>query len=92
VEDIYGQDCIAIIKVLRESTVFDNWRELPMPADPEHMFLSGLLLLYRTVYVPAKPGEIDTIMSFPVESPEFLECMGESYSTVFEAGSVVRVP
>ncbi len=91
-EYIYGQDCIAIIKVPRKAMVFDNWRDLPMPADPKHMFLSGLLLLYRTVYVPAEPGEAETIMSFPVESPEFLEATGEACSTVFEVGSVVRVP
>lgn len=40
----------AILRIPREPLVFDNWRTLPMPQDPERIFLTGLLLVYRDVY------------------------------------------
>lgn len=37
----------ATYKVPKSPMVFANWRVLPMPTDPQHHFLSGLLLIYR---------------------------------------------
>jgi hypothetical protein len=37
----------AMYKVPKNPMVFANWRDLPMPSDPQHHFLSGLLLIYR---------------------------------------------
>lgn len=45
-----------LIRVQKEPFVFKNWRQLPMPTDPAHHFLSGLLLIYRT-------QEIDTFLA-----------------------------
>jgi len=36
------------IKVIRKPFVFDNWRQLPMPTDPQRHFLSGLVLIFRS--------------------------------------------
>ncbi len=35
-------------RIPRSPLVFDNWRNLPMPTNPQRHFLSGLLLIYRS--------------------------------------------
>lgn len=58
-----------LIKV-REPMVFDNWPALPMPTDPKHHFLSGLLLIYRNeIYSDGVPG------------PSFVFEIGSVYKT-----------
>ncbi|HAH08200.1 MAG TPA: hypothetical protein DCM05_17020 [Elusimicrobia bacterium] len=44
----YFDDGEALLKVPKEPMVFENWREMPMPADPKRQFLSALLLVYRS--------------------------------------------
>jgi hypothetical protein len=38
---------ITLLKVPRVPLIFRNWRELPMPQDPKHVFVSALLLVYK---------------------------------------------
>jgi hypothetical protein len=37
----------ASIKIIQKPFVFDNWRQLPMPTDPQRHFLSSLVLIFR---------------------------------------------
>lgn len=58
------------IRIPKEPMVFKNWRELPMPTNPGHHFLSGLLLIYLSADDDSKLAN----------------------ETVFEVGSIVRIP
>lgn len=42
------EDAKSVIRVQKQPSVFANWRQLPMPSDPQRHFLSGLLLVYRS--------------------------------------------
>ena len=83
-----SKDTFSVIKLQKEPFVFDNWRDMPMPADPGHMFLSGLLLIDGRDYKINRaicPSEV------MVESTEFFENYEEIKGNVFEVGSVVRI-
>lgn len=87
-----NHQCTARFHVLRvphQLMAFNNWRELPMPQDPKHMFLSGLLLIYRDTY---ESPELNHAQMSPgiVGSPEFNQRFQLKKTTVLEAGSVVR--
>lgn len=77
-----------IIKVPRNPMVFSDWRHNDMPADPGHMFLSGLLLIYRTEY---KNQDTCNIEKMIVDSEDFFKHFSKEKATVFEVGSVVRI-
>ncbi len=84
-----GERTVTILRVPREPMIFtQNWRDLPMPEDPERVFLSARLLLHREEYdltgdLPpdAAPG-----------SPPFQQATRLRRAQVFEVGSVVRRP
>ncbi len=44
-----------LVRVPLAPLVFQDFRSLPMPEDPERVFLTGLLLVYRDVYA-GEPG------------------------------------
>ena len=90
-----ASEYLVVFKVPREPLVFDNWRELPMPQDPNTVFLSGLLLVHRTIY--RRIGGDDQ-RAWLARAPLALDIGGEEFSkhyaflknTVFEIGSVFR--
>lgn len=82
------KNSVIIIKLPREAMVFTNWHDLVMPADPGHMFLSGLLLVYRTEYINQNNRNIE---KETVESEDFFKDFNKKKGTVFEVGSVVRI-
>lgn len=84
-----GDRTVTILKVPREPMIFTkDWRERPMPEDPERVFLSALLLIHREEY--------DLIGDLPPDaapgSPAFQQATRLRQAQVFEVGSVVRLP
>lgn len=80
---------VTILKLpLKPMTFEANWRDLPMPENPEKVFLSALLLIYRYEYQATGPLGDGTV----VDSPEFAAATKLLDAQVLEAGSVVRQP
>lgn len=75
-----------IIKVPREPMVFNNAKDLPMPNNPKHIFLSGLLLIYRTSYFSKEP-----LTKIEVDSNDFKAKTVKTGENILEVGSVVRL-
>ncbi|MBP7633114.1 hypothetical protein KBA41_03010 [Candidatus Ozemobacteraceae bacterium] len=80
---------VTILKLPVKPMTFEaNWRDLPMPENPEKVFLSALLLIYRYEYTVTTTLDDATI----VDSPGFAAATKLLRAQVFEAGSVVRLP
>lgn len=80
---------LTLLKIPREPMIFKNYRDLPMPLDPGNMFLSGLLLIYRTDYQfnDAKVIRGETLI---LGAPVFHSLFEPVRSSVIEIGSVVK--
>ncbi|MDQ7827142.1 MAG: hypothetical protein RDV48_30370 [Candidatus Eremiobacteraeota bacterium] len=76
---------VTVIRVPREPMVFSNWKTLPMPQDPEHVFLSGLLLVFIDRYTVK---ELESAMGKD-SLMHIIKSGKKIYSHVFEVGSVV---
>ncbi|MCK4608918.1 MAG: hypothetical protein KAT71_05520 [Gammaproteobacteria bacterium] len=78
---------LTVLKIPHQIMTFNNWRDLPMPQDPQHDFLTGLLLVYHTVYTlapnTAPPQTLPTI-----DSNQFNKLYIDPKITVLEVGSV----
>lgn len=74
-----------LIKVPKEPLFFENWRELQMPQDPKHTFLTSLLLVSGTEYISNKNAPAITPA---VDSKEFNESYEKGKTKIFEIGSV----
>jgi N-acetylneuraminic acid mutarotase len=75
-----------VIRIERKPTVFASWKDLPMPQDPQHLFLESLLLLFADDYrVPVAAPKGKTVELV-------LQGLDPVRSLVFEAGSVKRAP
>lgn len=80
---------VTILKLpLKPMTFEATWRNLPMPENPEKVFLSALLLIYRYEYQMTGSLGDEAV----VGSPEFAAATKLLDAQVFEAGSVVRQP
>lgn len=61
----------SVLKIPKTPLVFSNWRDLPMPSNPNKHFLSGLLLIYLMrsdaagVLVPQTVFEVGSIVRQP---------------------------
>ena len=42
---------IFVLQVPKKITSIDNWKDVSMPQDPKHLFLTSLLLLHSTEYI-----------------------------------------
>jgi len=89
--DIKDEKELSVLKVPKNPMVFKNWAELPMPNDPSHIFLSGLLLVFKTDYTENKPCRMNEKI-WEVDSSDFLKYFSKTGGTIFELGSVVRIP
>jgi hypothetical protein len=78
-----------IYSVPKQPMVFKNYRELPMPQDPAHIFLSSLLLIKVMDYVAEKPIEGSVASKLNYGQAEFLTSFRQIWSHVLEVGSVV---
>ncbi|MCD4784988.1 MAG: hypothetical protein K8T10_14335 [Candidatus Eremiobacteraeota bacterium] len=78
-----------IIKYPKKLSVFSNFRNLPMPQDPDRIFLSGLLIVNRTIYTGKLNGE--NIGNIVVGSDEFKKNYKEVGKDLLEVGSVVKL-
>jgi len=82
-------DRLVILAVPKKPIIFNNWRGLPMPQDPQHIFLSGLLLVSRTVYKASLIDHSRTTRLPPINSPSFKAHFHPFKTTLLEVGSVV---
>ena len=79
---------ITILKVPKQILIFANWRELPMPQDPKNIFLTSLLLVYKTDY-ELKPGATSPTIIPTINSKAFNNIFGNGKTQILEVGSVV---
>lgn len=79
---------ITIFKLPKQPMLFANYKQLPMPHDPERIFLTGLLLVYRNRYVRALTKEPVTDMI--VDSREFKRDYLPLNSDLLEVVSVYK--
>jgi len=77
-----------IIKLPKKISVFSNFRNLPMPHDPDRIFLSGHFIVYRTKYMGKLNGE--NIGNIVVGSDEFKKNYREVAKDLLEVGCVVK--
>lgn len=79
---------IVVWRIPKEPMIFANFRSLPMPHDPEHIFLSSLLLVYREQYIGE--NNLDALQHV-IGSPDFQQVYEPAGAQVLEVGSVVVV-
>lgn len=85
-DSVRGSQCsVNVIRVPENPMRFDNFRDLPMPQNPQSIFLTGLLLIYIDTY------RIDTgCDSANLQDFEWLRAHSvKTYSHVLEIGSVI---
>jgi len=86
---VAGTKTLTILKIPRVPLTFEKtWRDLPMPQNPRKVFLSALLLIFRSEYEVTGTLAAGAV----VDSPEFGAATKLLRAQVFEAGSVVRQP
>lgn len=73
---------VEVVKIPTSPMVFRNYRELPMPQDPSHIFLTGLLLIHHSCFTLSSPARIVTMDSLN-------DMEANSGTHVFEVGSVI---
>jgi hypothetical protein len=80
-----ARSIVRIIRVPKKPMIFTNFRSLPMPQDPDHIFLAGLLLIYADEYrLTAQPeAEASGALVLLRKEAELVR------SHVFEVGSVI---
>jgi hypothetical protein len=66
-----------------------NFRSLAMPQDPKHIFLSGLLLVYKTDYITSKPQDLLNGL-WVIDSEDFQKNVTELGSELLEVASLLR--
>ncbi|MBF0501783.1 MAG: hypothetical protein HQM09_16720 [Candidatus Riflebacteria bacterium] len=78
---------LRLIDVPRNPMCFSDFRDLPMPQDPHHIFLTGLALIRDERYfVPSNP------LAGSLRDEAFLrETIGSPTVRIFEIGSTVRI-
>lgn len=78
-----------LIKLPKQPMLFlSNYLDLPMPHNLKRIFLSGLLLVYKSQYFTTQT--LETILSLSVDSPEFKNAVQLSGSDLLEVVSVVE--
>lgn len=79
---------IVVIKMAKQPLIIHDWRQAPMPQNPQHLFLSGLLLTARRVYTLRNPmTRVDQIP--PIESEAFDKLYKPLQTQLFELCTVV---
>jgi hypothetical protein len=93
----YNQDsgdttgALTVLRVLRQPMVFANYASLPMPHDPTHIFLTGLVLVHKMVYSGRNPAAVMS-GAIPIGSVAFETAYTKVSAHVLEIGSVVIFP
>jgi len=77
-----------LIKLLKDPMIFDNVKDLPMPNDPDHIFLSGLLLVFKTTYTSNVNQYLNKLI---VDSNVFKKTHIKTNEHILEVGSVVNL-
>lgn len=76
---------VDLLKVPRQPLLFRNYRDLPMPHNPRRIFLSGLLLVFRSNCILEKPQEF-----LQDSSPNLSEYLTETGTLLLEVVSVAQ--
>ncbi len=84
-----GICAVRIYEVPVKPFVFDNFRDLPMPQDPDRVFLSGLLLVKLTDYVVDSPMTVKEMEKMRPGTKAFDTRFRAVWSHVFEVASVL---
>ncbi|NMC32556.1 MAG: hypothetical protein GYA36_08885 [Veillonellaceae bacterium] len=82
---------LTILRLPRRPMVFANYDSLPMPHDPTHIFLTGLVLVHKTVYSGRNPAAVIS-GAIPIGSVAFETAYTKVSAHVLEIGSVVVFP
>jgi len=80
---------LTVISLPRSPTVFDNWQSLPMPINPDKVFLSGLALVERNVYINKYNKKID-YTQLQLGSTDFTKQFTRYNTITLELVSVVK--
>lgn len=82
---------LTVLRVMRQPMIFANYASLPMPHDPARIFLTGLLLVHKSVYTGRNPA---SVMSgeIKISSAAFEAAYAKVSAHVLEIGSVVIFP
>jgi hypothetical protein len=88
-----GQQPVAltVIRMPRKPMIFGNYENLPMPHDPDRVFLTGLVLVHKYTYASKNPAEVIS-GAVKVGSEGFAADNAETSAHVLEIGSVVIFP
>ena len=78
---------LVLLILPKQPLEFKNWRDLPMPQDPNNIFLTSLLLIYHTEY-NLKSGALPTKIP-QIDSPNFKKLFVKNNTKVLEIASVV---
>lgn len=82
---------LLVLRLPRHPLIFDNYANLPMPQDPARFFLTGLVLISKTIYAGEDPLAVLS-GNIRVGSASFSTAYTELSSHVLEIGSVVTLP
>jgi len=77
-----------LIKLPKAPMIFNNVKDLPMPNDPDHVFLSGLLLIFKTNYFTEVNQNLNDLI---IDSPDFNKNNIKTGENILELGSVVKL-
>ena len=79
---------LTVIRLPRRPMIFANYSDLPMPHDPDRVFLSGLVLIHKSTY--ASRNAMDVLSGkVAAGGTEFLAANTETAAHMLEIGSVV---
>ena len=82
-ESLRGEPEVTVFRLPHQAMDLTNFSQLPMPQDPQHLFLRGLLLVYKDVYRLRAVPETITLDS--------LEKLAISkHSQILEVGTTLR--
>lgn len=75
-------EMLKVISIPKNPLIFSNWKDLPFPQDPKHIFATALVLVKQTDYRinPAKSSE--NKQAIPDKA---------GHTTILELGSVVKL-
>lgn len=79
---------LTVIRLPRRPMIFANYADLPMPQDPDRVFLSGLVLVHKSTYASRNAmGVLSGTIA--ADGKEFQAANTETAAHMLEIGSVV---
>jgi hypothetical protein len=83
---------IFVLQVPKKITSIDNWKDVSMPQDPKHLFLTGLLLVHSTEYILRDNVSYRHTSNIPkIGTKEFTKTFRKGKAKGLEVVSVVNL-